>query len=231
MQDTLGNAKLEVRRTAASAPDFREEMALWEQGFRCIAGVDEVGRGPLAGPVVAAVVVLFPPMLDSPWLRQVRDSKLLSAAQRQRLAPLIQAQARGVGVGVVSHENIDRDGIVQATRQAMAEALQQLPLKPDFVLIDGRERLRIRVKQRAIVKGDRLVTSIAAASIVAKVHRDRLMEALDERYPGWGFAQHKGYGTPQHLEALHRLGPSAIHRRSFMPVSTLVATVADINDS
>lgn len=210
----------------AAIPDFGREMALWEQGYRRIAGVDEVGRGPLAGPVVAAAVQLFPPPLGGAWISQVRDSKLLSAAQRERLSPLIQKHARAVAVAVICPEEIDRMGIGAAVRVAMARALGQLSVKADYVLVDGRERLSTATRQQAVVKGDQTVVSIAAASIVAKVYRDRLMVELAEQYPGWGFAQHKGYGTPQHLEALRRLGPSPAHRRTFSPVRELMEPAA-----
>ena len=200
-------------------PTFQHEIALWQQGHRCIAGVDEVGRGPLAGPVVAAAVVLFPPPEACRWIERVRDSKLLSARQREELAGHIIAGALTVGVGVVPHDAIDRDGIVGATHDAMLLALRELTHQPDFILVDGRERLPITTGQRAIIKGDRSVLSIAAASIVAKVHRDRIMQEMEQAYPGWGFGRHKGYGTAQHLEALLRLGPSPVHRRSFSPLA------------
>ncbi|MBI2886931.1 MAG: ribonuclease HII [Chloroflexi bacterium] len=217
---------MSAQKRPFSAPDFRREMALWEQGYRRIAGVDEVGRGPLAGPVVAAAVLLFPLPLEGAWISQVRDSKLLSATQRERLSPLILEHARAVAVAVVSPLEIDRMGIGAAVRTAMARALGQLPLKADYVLVDGRERLKTAVRQQSVVKGDRMVASIAAASIVAKVHRDRLMAELEEQYPGWGFARHKGYGTPQHLEALRNLGPSPAHRRSFSPLRELTEPAA-----
>ena len=206
-------------RLASNWPTFQQETVLWQQGHRYIAGVDEVGRGPLAGPVVAAAVVLFPPPEACRWIERVRDSKLLSARQREKLAAHIIAEALAVGVGVVPHDAIDRDGIVGATHDAMLLALRELVHQPDFILVDGRERLPIATGQRAIIKGDRSVRSIAAASIVAKVHRDRIMQEMEQAYPGWGFGQHKGYGTAQHLEALLRLGPSPVHRRSFSPLA------------
>ena len=199
-------------------PTYKHEAALLREGFLSIAGVDEVGRGPLAGPVVAGAVVLRPEDARRRWWRPVRDSKMLTAAQREELAGVIRDRAASFGIGAVGHDGIDRFGIVKATRQAMAIALKKLPTRPDYLLIDGRERVD-GYRQQAIIDGDALVVSIAAASIVAKVYRDRLMEELDLQYPGWGFGQHKGYYTPQHIDALRRLGPSPIHRMSFAPLN------------
>ncbi len=202
---------------APAIPTFDEESALWDQGYRCIAGVDEVGRGPVAGPVVAAAVVLYPLEGDQPWLGQVRDSKQLTAGQRGKVEPRIRAEAFGVGVGVVSPTIIDRIGIAPACREAMRRALANLPCQPDFALIDGRDRLTLEQPYKTVVKGDGAILSVAAASIVAKVYRDRLMVRLDECCRGWGFARHKGYATRDHLQAIERLGPSVAHRRSFLP--------------
>ena len=200
-----------------TTPTFDEEAALWSQGYRCIAGVDEVGRGPVAGPVVAAAVVLFPPEGELPWLKQVRDSKQLTARQRAGLEPCIRAEAFAVGVGVVSPMVIDRIGIAPACREAMRRALADLPCRPDFAVIDGRDRLTLEQPHKLVVKGDGSVLSVAAASIVAKVYRDALMIRLDACCSGWGFARHKGYATAEHLAAIQRLGPSVAHRRSFFP--------------
>jgi len=196
------------------------ERELWGTGLVRVAGVDEVGVGPLAGPVVAAAVVL-PPDIK---LNGVRDSKILSSAQRQALDARIRERALAIGLGVVEVEEIDRLNIYQASLRAMASAVAALPLAPDHLLIDGRGRRLpgCAIAQTTIVDGDRLVYSIAAASIVAKVHRDRLMRELDERYPGYGFARHVGYATAAHLKALGELGPCAIHRRSFAPVRVLL---------
>jgi len=196
------------------------ERELWGTGLVRVAGVDEVGVGPLAGPVVAAAVVL-PPDIK---LNGVRDSKILSSAQRQALDARIRERALAIGLGVVGVEEIDRLNIYQASLRAMASAVAALPLAPDHLLIDGRGRRLpgCAIAQTTIVDGDRLVYSIAAASIVAKVHRDRLMRELDERYPGYGFARHVGYATAAHLKALGELGPCAIHRRSFAPVRVLL---------
>lgn len=195
-------------------PTLTEERRLWQQGYRLIAGVDEVGRGSLAGPVGAAAVILPRGKLS---LDGVRDSKELTAAQRQRLAKQIQNQALAVGVAMVPAEVVDELGIVEATRRAMCSAIASLSPSPHHLLIDAL-RLPLALPQKAIINGDRLCLSIACASIVAKVARDRLMEEMDGLYPGYGFASHKGYGTRQHLLGLERLGACAIHRRSFAPV-------------
>ncbi|MEN8183091.1 MAG: ribonuclease HII [Myxococcota bacterium] len=196
---------------------FRGRARLWRQGLRLVAGVDEVGMGPLAGPVVAAAVVLR----DRPDLPGLDDSKRLSPAARARLARAIREQALALAIGSVSPVDIDRWNIYQAGLEAMRRAVQALSHVPDHVLVDGREVPRLGVPQTRIVGGDRSDGSIAAASIVAKVHRDGLMQGLERRYPGYGFARHKGYATREHLEALERLGPCPEHRRSFAPVLQL----------
>ncbi len=202
------------------------------RGFTRIAGLDEVGRGPLAGPVVAAAVVLPRGFSHA----EIKDSKLLSPKQRERLAPLIREEAQSWGLGVVEVDEIDRRNILQASLLAMVKALAELESEPDYLLIDGvrplpsnlfhetRRLFAASLCQRTIVKGDRFCLSIAAASIVAKVARDAIMVELDRQYPGYGLAAHKGYGCPAHLDALRRLGPSPIHRQSFKPVRD--ATVA-----
>ena len=178
-----------------------------------IAGVDEAGRGPWAGPVVAAAVVLDPDHIPE----GIADSKALDADARELLFPRIMAHAQ-VGVGIASVERIDRDNILNATLWAMAEAVAALKHKPRLVLIDGNKAPRLSCQTRTIVKGDALCLSIAAASIIAKVTRDRLMIDNALMYPGYGFERHKGYGTPEHQAAIHRLGVSDLHRRSFKPV-------------
>lgn len=199
------------------APTFLEEEKLRARGYHAIAGIDEVGRGPLAGPVVAAAVVL--PLDERPsWLRRVRDSKQLTALERERLFACIQQGAIVTGTGIVSAEVIDAEGIVAATRLAMRLAVEHLHLAPDFLLIDAIRLPDLDLPQRGIIKGDNLSLSIAAASIVAKVTRDRLMVEMDSLFPGYGLARNKGYPTPEHLARLHRLGACAIHRRSFAPV-------------
>ncbi|MBE0415584.1 MAG: ribonuclease HII [Dehalococcoidia bacterium] len=203
----------------AQRPTFIEERSLWEQGYHFIAGIDEVGRGPLAGPVVAAAVIL-PLNLDVPWLQLVRDSKKLTPKRREFLFPLIGEAAIAIGVGCEPPEVIDAQGIVKVTKMAMCSAVADLSAlrPPDFLLIDFIALPELALPQRGIVKGDSLSLSIACASIVAKVTRDRLMVALDEQYPEYGFARHKGYATREHLESLRRLGACPIHRKSFAPV-------------
>jgi ribonuclease HII len=203
---------------------LEQERELWAAGYRWLAGLDEVGRGSWAGPVVAAAVVLPPERndLDS-LLGGVRDSKVLTARQREALFPLIHQAALGVGVGMASARFIDRWGIVPATRQAMAMAVRNLPLKPHCLLIDALKLPDVQLPQRALIDGDAFVLSIAAASIVAKVFRDRLMVAMGTRYGDYGFAAHKGYGTPEHRAALQRLGPCPEHRMSFAPLRAQVS--------
>lgn len=181
------------------------------QGFHLIAGIDEAGRGPLAGPVVAAAVILP----DGLQLPGVTDSKKLSPQKREHLFDVIMSNAVAVGVGQATPELIDRINILQATRHAMLEAVRQLAPQPDCLLIDGISTIDSDIHQQTIKKGDSLSLSIAAASIIAKVTRDRLMCELDITCPGYGFAGHKGYGCASHLEAIRRLGPSAVHRLTF----------------
>ena len=205
----------------ASTPDWSAERLLWREGYVRVAGIDEVGRGPLAGPVVAAAVV-FTPSFRARSLPGLRDSKQLTAAARERLAPRVHRLAAGVGMGSASPTEIDALGIVEATKTAMARAVRQLAQGADHLLVDALRLDCDGLPCRAIIHGDALCCSIAAASIVAKVARDRLMQELDARHPGYGFARHKGYPTPGHLAALERLGPAPIHRRSFAPVRRLL---------
>ena len=184
------------------------------RGFKLIAGLDEAGRGPLAGPVVAAAVV-FPPIRS---LKGVNDSKALSAEQREKALTLLQKRALGVGVGLVEAEEIDRINILQASLRAMEIAVKNLPAAPDFLFIDGLHCLNLEAEQQAIPKGDQRCLSIAAASIVAKVTRDRLMMIYHQEYPEYNFAKHKGYGTREHLQALRKYGCCPIHRRSFRTI-------------
>ncbi|WP_142803481.1 ribonuclease HII [Tepidiphilus sp. J10] len=181
-------------------------------GYLC--GVDEAGRGPLAGPVVAAAVIL-PPGASLPGLN---DSKKLSPSRRERLAAEIRASALAWAVAEASASEIDEWNILRATLRAMARAVAALPLVPDEVLVDGNRAPELEVPVRTIIGGDALEPAIMAASILAKTHRDARLVALDRRYPGYGFARHKGYGTAAHLAALARLGPCPEHRRSFAPV-------------
>jgi len=194
---------------------FALRARLLAAGARRVAGVDEVGMGPLAGPVIAAAVIFD----HEPALPGLDDSKRLSRTARERLAEAIHAQALGVGFGVVEPAEIDRLNIHRAGLEAMRRAVLALAAEPDHVLVDARTIPALACRQTAIVGGDAKDASIAAASIVAKVARDALMRQLDERHPGWGFAEHMGYPTPRHLEALARLGPSPVHRRSFAPVA------------
>jgi ribonuclease HII len=184
-------------------------------GILCLAGVDEVGRGPLAGDVVTAAVILP----ENHQIEGLADSKVLSARQRENVYEDIVGQAQCWAVGRASVEEIDRFNILQATLMAMRRAVLSLDLKPDYVVVDGNRLPQWEYVSEAVVKGDGRVEVISAASIIAKVVRDAEMLALDSQYPGYGFAANKGYGTPQHLEALQRLGPTPIHRRSFAPVS------------
>jgi ribonuclease HII len=229
-------------------PNLREEMALYAEGYRHIAGLDEAGRGSWAGPVVAGAVILPivrpdlsqesvlseacpepcrracpEPCRRIEGLEGVRDSKQLTPRQRKRQYGIIKSAALAMGVGIVPPEKIDEIGIVPATRQAMGLAIAQLVPPPDFLLVDYLSLPELSTShQKSITRGDALSLSIAAASIVAKVTRDRLMVEWGARYPGYGFARHKGYGTPQHSESLARLGPSPIHRLSFAPMRLML---------
>ena len=187
------------------------EQTLRQQGYQRIAGIDEAGRGALAGPVVAAAVILP----TDCQLSGVTDSKQLTPKKRAKLFDEIRYTAVAVGVGCVENEEIDRINILQATMAAMAQAIAQITPTPDYVLVDGTHLPEISLPAEAIPKGDTLIQSIAAASIIAKVTRDRLMIELDETYPGYDFQVHKGYGTLVHRQAIAQLGPCPIHRRSF----------------
>ncbi len=203
----------------AVLPSLDWEIRLWRQGYRRVAGLDEAGRGAWAGPVVAAAVILPPD--DGQLARQldgVCDSKLLSAARRRELLEVISRHALALGVGAVAPAAIDAMGIVAATRQAMALALRVLCPAPECLLIDYLRLPDVPLPQECMPRGDALVLSIAAASIVAKVSRDRMMAGLERVFPGYGFARHKGYGTEEHQAALACLGPSAAHRLSFAPL-------------
>lgn len=183
-----------------------------------LAGVDEVGRGPLAGPVVAAAVILDP----DKKIDGIADSKKLSARKRMQIADEIRSSAICWAIGSVCHTDIDRINILQASLQAMKLAIEQLNEEPDYVLVDGNKCPSVSYRIDAIIGGDKTVPSISAASILAKVYRDGEMVKMDERYPGYGFAKHKGYPTKDHLAALEKLGICEIHRRSFSPVKRLI---------
>ncbi|MFA7405993.1 MAG: ribonuclease HII [Pelobacteraceae bacterium] len=194
------------------------EKTAYGKGFTNVAGIDEAGRGPLAGPVMAAAVIL-PTGLT---INGVDDSKKLTPEKRERLFDIIMAQALSVGVGIMAPAEIDRINILQATRRAMLLAVQNLSLHPDYLLIDGISTIDSTVPQKTIKKGDSLSLSIAAASIIAKVTRDRFMVEMDSQYPGYGFSGHKGYGSAAHLDAIRKLGPSPIHRLTFGGVKEYV---------
>jgi ribonuclease HII len=197
--------------------DFAIESRLWNRGFRLVAGVDEAGRGPLAGPLVVAAVIL-PRGWDEPV--ELDDSKRLTPEQREAAYPAIRRRALGWRLIVVPPAEIDRVNILRATLAAMARAVSDLKPAPDYVLVDGNcppEPPPRTCRCECLVGGDALSASVAAASILAKVVRDRLMRVYGRRYPQWGFERHKGYGTPEHREAIARFGPSPIHRRSFRP--------------
>lgn len=201
----------------AKGPTHAMERALLASGLSRIAGCDEVGRGPLAGPVVAAAVVLDPKRIP----RGLNDSKKLSAARRDALHDEIMSCA-AVAVAFASVGRIDRDNILRASLWALAAAVRALPETPCHVLVDGKDRIDAGRPCQAVVGGDARVVSIAAASIVAKVVRDRLMTKLAETHPGYGFERHMGYGTPEHLAALDKFGPTPHHRRSFAPIARLL---------
>lgn len=193
--------------------DYFEKL-YYGQGYRRIAGVDEAGRGPLAGPVVAAAVILPEDGIG----QKLFDSKQIPSQKREELYEHIFEKALSVGLGVVHHEEIDLLNILQATLKAMALAVQSLSLPPDFILIDGNQTLSIPLPQKPIRKGDRICNSIAAASIVAKVRRDRLMLECHQKYPQYNFAKHKGYGTTEHRQAIERFGVCELHRKTFRGV-------------
>lgn len=195
--------------------NFSFEENLFSQGYKIIGSLDEAGRGPLAGPVVAACVI-FDSNISQNFNDKINDSKQLTSQQRDEAYQLIMENFGHVGIGICDHETIDRINIFQATFLAMKKALGQIKIKPDFVLVDGKFPIpNYSSKQQAIIKGDEKVLTIAAASIVAKVTRDRIMQEMHELYPEYGFDQHKGYGTRLHLERLKKLGLCPIHRKSF----------------
>jgi ribonuclease HII len=207
----------------SAPPNLDEENSLRLRGYALVAGVDEAGRGALAGPVVAAAVIL-PYRSSLSWLNLVRDSKQLAAKKRQHLFDLIQKEALAVGIGIVPPSVIDSVNIFKATQVAMWQAIERLPQQPDFILIDRLTLPRCPIPQRGITGGDRSCLSIACASIMAKVTRDNIMEELDKVYPGYGFAKHKGYGTSEHGSSLRRLGRLPVHRLSFAPVRSVMAS-------
>lgn len=207
-------------------PTLQQEKRLWQMGYQHIAGVDEAGRGALAGPVVAAAVMVPPHMEQQGVWAQVADSKLLTPPVRTRLAAEIRAEALAWGIGAATALTIDQIGIAAATRLAMAQAVSALTVKPDYLLIDWVKLSQVNLPQESFTKADRHIVSVAAASILAKVHRDQLLTDLQNSYPTYGFARHKGYGTAEHLAALTRHGPCAEHRHTFAPIAQ-AATLFD----
>lgn len=195
------------------------EQQAYRSGFRRIAGLDEAGRGPLAGPVVAACVIL---PANYEGLEEIVDSKKLSAKKRQELFILIHEQAQSIGVGIVDAPTIDQINILQATFLAMRKALQGMHQPPDYCLIDGNQRPTWLEQGQTLVNGEDHSLSIAAASIIAKVTRDQIMTDYDHHFPKWGFGQHKGYGTAAHLEAIKQHGICDLHRKSFSPISKII---------
>ena len=204
-------------------PNLDIEQDVRSVQYKYIAGVDEVGRGPLAGPVVSAAVVLPHDLVgDEDWLSVINDSKKLSESKRQMAYEIISREAVSVAVGITNASTIDSVGRLPATISSMFTALRGLEVSPDFVLFDFIPLKDCEYPYRTVVKGDTKSYSISAASIIAKVTRDELMKEADEQYPGYGFSGHKGYGTAKHLDAIKRLGPCEIHRRSFAPIKNYV---------
>lgn len=201
-----------------NAPSLERERALWASGCSRIAGLDEVGRGPLAGPVVAAAVIL---MEGQGPIEELRDSKVMTAKQRERVALVVRGSALALGIGAASVREIDRLNIRRASALAMRRALSQLPLVPDHVLVDGRPVPELECEHEALIDGDARSHSIAAAAVVAKCVRDRLMLLLGRRHPEFHWDSNKGYATEEHLAALRRHGPTRHHRMSFMPVAQI----------
>ncbi len=202
---------LKQKRKSPDVPTRELETELQKKGFLLVAGIDEVGRGCLAGPVVACALILP----ESGYPDGIRDSKQLDPEKREILSEKIRACALAWSIGIGTVEEIDSINILQANRLAMKRAVESLAPAPHAVLIDGRDRIEITIPQHTVIGGDRLSVSIAAASIVAKVYRDRLMADLDAIYPGYGFAGHKGYGSPDHRRAIQNLGQTPLHRKSF----------------
>ena len=218
------NARLPLNEPVLR-PTFRRERRALNKGIYPVAGCDEAGRGPLAGPVVAAAVVLDPERIP----RGLNDSKKLDAEERERLYVKICATAQ-VAVAFGAVDRIDRDNILRASLWALARAVKALPVRPKLVFVDGNQRIDCGCDCQTVVSGDALVMSVAAASIVAKVTRDRLMTQLGRAYPGYGFERHMGYSVPEHFAALARLGPTIHHRKSFAPVAAKLAALGGASD-
>jgi ribonuclease HII len=225
MSRTASTARLPLEEPDLR-PTFRRERAALKRGVWPVAGCDEAGRGPLAGPVVAAAVILDPKRIP----RGLDDSKKLSAAEREKLYLKICATAE-VSVAIGSPSRIDRDNILRASLWALARAVYALPVRPRLVFVDGRDKIDAGCDCEAVISGDALVVSIAAASIVAKVTRDRLMTRLGAAHPGYGFERHMGYSVPEHFAALQRLGPTIHHRRSFAPVAEALGLIRPASEA
>ncbi len=209
-------------------PNFNEEKKLWKQGFKSVAGLDEAGRGPLAGPIVAGAVIVplsgtkTPPsgVVRHLMNLKINDSKKLSKKQREFFyEKLTNDKNIQWGVGIVSERIIDKINILEATKLAMQKAIKDLGTNSSFLLIDGNFGLQAKIPQKSIIKGDSKVFSIAAASIISKVTRDRMMQKMHKKYPNYGFDKHKGYGTALHIKNLEKFGPCKIHRKTFYPVN------------
>ena len=200
--------------------DIEYEQSLLNAGIACLGALDEAGRGPLAGPVVAACVLIDQNFAVSNKLEGVNDSKKLSEKKREALFDIISSEFSSVGIGVCDHQTVDKINILQASFLAMKKAIGALKQKPDMIILDGKFPIpNLSIKQEPIIKGDARIFSIAAASIIAKVARDRLMREYHAQYPQYGFDKHKGYGTKTHMQSLKKYGPCAIHRQSFAPVA------------
>ena len=207
-------------------PNFNEEKILWRKGFKNVVGLDEAGRGPLAGPVVAAAVNFkfeiynLKSIYNNPIFKKINDSKKMTAKDREEIyTVLVKHPDIKWGIGIVSEKIIDKINILEATKLAMQKSIKNL--KPDFLLLDGNFKINSNIPQRSIIKGDQKVISIAAASIIAKVTRDRIMQKYHKKYPQYGFAKHKGYGTKYHMEMLKKHGACPIHRKSFFPIKVI----------
>ena len=221
-----GQGKLPKGVIAVAPPTFRRERAMLKRGIWPVAGCDEAGRGPLAGPVVAAAVILDPKRIP----KGIDDSKRLSPRRREELFEEICATA-SFAVVMAPPSRVDRDNILRASLWALARAVQALPELPRHVFVDGRDRIETSCDCEAVIGGDGLVLSIAAASILAKVSRDRLMTKLSHDCPGYGFERHMGYAVPEHIEALKRLGPTVHHRRSFAPVAAAWESIGMVSSA
>lgn len=192
--------------------NLKIEHSIWQQGIKYIAGIDEAGRGPLAGPVVAAAVIFE----ANDYIPDIKDSKELSPIQREESFILIKERSIAIGIGIINNRKIDKINIRQATFAAMLKAINSLTIKPEYVLIDGRDELNYPGEQEAIIGGDNLCFTISAASIIAKVTRDRIMEKYHKRYPYFGFSHNKGYATKFHRNMIQKYGPCRIHRKTFL---------------